>query len=69
MLEPSLLHLEPQQIGLGAASCARVAAFVLIEGIATLIQAIHYILTFRLLIVVLLQAIWNRFSLSVVPRQ
>jgi hypothetical protein len=42
----SLLHLDPQQIGLGTAGCFGVITALLVEGIATLVQRVDLSLAF-----------------------
>lgn len=46
----SLLHLQPQEIGLWAAQRFRVVTLPLVKGIAALIESVDLVLTFALLI-------------------
>jgi hypothetical protein len=46
----SLLHLDPQQVGLGTAGCFGVIAALLVEGIAALVQRVDLCLAFFLFV-------------------
>lgn len=54
LLQPSLLQLQLQEIGLGTARCGCIVALVAIEGVAAFIQSINYTLAFLLFVIVLL---------------
>lgn len=62
LVEASLLHFQLEQVRLRAARRCRIIAFVLIEGIAALIQSVDHILALVLLVVVLLETVWRTIN-------
>lgn len=58
-----LLHLEPQQAGLGAADCGSIIAIFLIKGMTAVVESIDELAAFCFVKVVLGEAVCSSFSL------
>lgn len=54
-----LPHLQPEQVRLWTAHCLCRISVLLIEGVAALVQGVYLSFTLRLVIVVLLYAVWG----------
>lgn len=59
----SLLHLQPQKVGLRTTDCLRIVTLPLVEGIAAFIESVDLALTFLLIVCMLLQAVYVDFSM------